>query len=119
MIEQAQAQTASRDRRRLARRRMLLTGVIAYAGLNISFRCAIRDRSPGGMRLKLPNGLTAPDRFWLIDVAEAVAYEANVAWRKAPEIGVALAEATPLGAPTADANQRQLRALWVEASPRS
>jgi hypothetical protein len=97
---------------------VLLTGVVAYADLGVSFRCAIRDRSEGGARLKLPDGLTVPNQFWLIDVAAALAYEANAVWHRYPEVGVTLTNPVDLNPVGAEPQQRRLRALWVEVAPR-
>ena len=97
---------------------MLLTGLVAYADLSISFRCAIRDRSASGARIKIPQNLVVPERFWLIDIGEGIAYDATAVWRRYPEVGVALADPVPLQHPERDLIQRRLRALWIEIAPR-
>lgn len=97
---------------------MLLTAVVAYLDLSVSYRCAIRDRSDAGARLKLPDGLIVPQTFWMIDVAAGLAYEATTVWRRYPEVGVALAPPFDLKSTGLEGMQRRLRALWVEAAPR-
>ena len=97
---------------------MLLTGLVAYNDLGISFRCAIRDRSASGARIKIPENIVVPNQFWLIDVGEGVAYEATAVWRRYPEVGVALADPIALQHPERDLIQRRLRALWIEIAPR-
>jgi hypothetical protein len=104
--------------RRTPRRRVLLTALIAHTDLAVSFRCAIRDRSEAGARLKLPDGLMVPPRFWMIDVGEAKAYDATAVWRHYPEVGVALADPIDLTYPGQESLQRRLRALWIEVAPR-
>jgi hypothetical protein len=104
--------------RREPRHRVLLTGVVAHHDLGVSFRCAIRDRSSLGARLKLPPGLLAPGLFSLIEVAEGYAYEATAVWRAYPEVGVSLANPINLRTAWFDGAQRRLRALWLEAAPR-
>lgn len=104
--------------RRTPRRRVLLTGLVAYPDLSISFRCAIRDRSANGARIKIPENLVVPIRFWLIDVGEGLAYDATAVWRRYPEVGVALANPIPLEHAERDLMQRRLRALWIEIAPR-
>ena len=49
-------------------RRVLQTALAGYPYLGISFRCAIRDRSASGVRLRLPEGPVVPPEFWLIEV---------------------------------------------------
>ena len=48
-------------KRQAPRRRMLMTGLVAYEDLSVSFRCAIRDRSADGARLKLRQILEEDD----------------------------------------------------------
>jgi hypothetical protein len=103
--------------RRAPRRRVLLTALIAYRDLSISFRCTVRDRSETGARLKLPAGMLVPPQFWMIDVNEALAYEATAVWRHYPEVGVTLANPIDLKHPGQDMQQRRLRALWVAVAP--
>jgi hypothetical protein len=105
--------------RRGPRRRVLLTGLVAHLDLGVSFRCTIRDRSASGARLKLPDGIVVPTDFWLIDVAEGLAYAAKTIWRRYPEIGVSLADPIDLKKRLDDElTQRRLRALWIEVAPR-
>lgn len=104
------------EHRRSARQRVLLTGIVAYADMAISFRCAIRDRSDGGARLRLPPGMTTPDDFWLIDIRAAAAHEARVVWRNYPETGVTLGEPIVLKAPGGELLRLQLRALWLAST---
>lgn len=105
-------------KRQTPRRRMLMTGLVANDDLGLSFRCAIRDRSADGARLKLPPGTLVPNRFWLIEATEGLAFDATVIWRQAPELGVSLAAPIDLKAPRAfDKLHRRLHALWVEVSP--
>lgn len=123
MLEQMTDQSAGGSPggpdRRAPRRRVLLTAVVAYPDLSISYRCAIRDRSDSGARLKLPDGLVVPPQFWMIDVASGLAYEATTVWRRYPEVGVALASPLDLKPDVLPAGpQRRLRALWAEAAPR-
>jgi hypothetical protein len=104
---------------RPTRQRVLLTGVVVSHDFSSSFRCAIRDRSQRGARLKPPDIDMVPAQFWLIDVARAVAYSATLVWRSTHEVGVALGEpALDLMQSSEGSLQRQLRALWVEVAPR-
>lgn len=117
-MEAAAVQTWEGHDRRAPRRRVLLTGVVAHDDLGLSFRCSIRDRSSQGARLRLPDGILAPSEFRMIDVAEGYAYDAATKWRRYPELGVELSNPINLRTAWFDREQRQLRALWLEASPR-
>ena len=99
--------------RRAPRRRMLRTGVVTYRDCAISFRCAIRDRSDSGARLRLPPGIVPPNDFWLIEVTEAIAHRAHAVWRRGDEIGVSLCESINLRDDSRELVHRQLHALWV------
>lgn len=118
MSDAPPAQSSDESDRRKPRRRVLLTAIVAHLDLGVSFRCAIRDRSESGARLKLPDGITAPPEFWMIDVAEGRAHSATTIWRRYPEIGVALGPPTDLKPHTLEGPARRLRALWIEAAPR-
>ena len=98
---------------RSPRQRVLLTGLVAYADLSISYRCTIRDRSDRGARLKLPIGMVVPPDFWLIDVPTGLAYEATAVWRHYPEVGVTLGTPTDLKFAEHELLHRRLRALWT------
>ncbi len=97
---------------------MLLTGLVVHLDLGVSFRCAIRDRSETGARLKLPTGAIAPNNFWLIEVTEGRACTATTVWRTYPDVGVELAEPLDLIKADDDILHRRLRALWLEIAPR-
>lgn len=105
-------------KRQAPRRRMLMTGLVANEDLGLSFRCAIRDRSPEGARLKLPPGTLVPNRFWLIEASEGLAFDATVMWRQAPEVGVSLDKPVDLKEPMLLGKlHKRLHSLWVEVSP--
>ena len=59
-----------------------------------------------------------PNRFWLIEASEGLAFDATVIWRQAPEVGVSLGPPINLQAPMLfDKLHKRLHALWVEVSP--
>jgi hypothetical protein len=108
------------SRRSAARQRVLLTGVVAYPDLSASFRCTIRERSDAGARIKVPDVQIVPARIWLIEVSAALAHDASIAWRRAPELGLTFAPPpVNLRRPGDDSLHRRLRALWLEVAPRS
>ena len=60
--------------------------VVVAPGLELS--CLIIDRSRAGLRLRLDRSLALPARVQVIDIARAIALEAEVVWRKGQEAGL-------------------------------
>jgi len=74
--------------RKTVRRRVLLAGKVIYNEGTFTVDCRIRDLSDGGARIILPVGQVIPTRVVLLDVRARIAYDAEVAWMKSPEIGL-------------------------------
>jgi hypothetical protein len=99
-----------RDRRdsprfSVTRRARVLQGASGLA------TAVIHDISASGARVRLekPEGVT--DQIILVDLAEGVAYEATVAWRKLPEFGVRFARRHNLKG-LVPAQLRLAKSLW-------
>ena len=76
------------DGRKSLRKRVILGAKVVYNEGAYSIECRIRDLSDGGARIVLSPGLVIPTHVVLIDVRNAVAYESEVVWLKAPEFGL-------------------------------
>jgi hypothetical protein len=100
------------EQRRSRRRRVLLSALVVHQDFRISFKCAIRDVSENGARLKAPPGCLVPASFLLIDIVGGRGYEATTAWRRYPHIGVSVNNAMDLREPAAKLALR-LRTLWL------
>ncbi|MFN3930476.1 MAG: PilZ domain-containing protein [Brevundimonas sp.] len=74
------------DRRLEPRSPANARGVVVAPGLELG--CLILDLSNAGARLRLDRNLALPERVIIVDVAQATAVEAQVAWRKGQEAGV-------------------------------
>ncbi len=61
-------------------------GVVVAPGLELP--CRIVDASPSGLRVRLDRKLALPPLVQLIDLAQGVAIEAEVAWSKGHEAGL-------------------------------
>lgn len=74
------------DRRLEIRKPSSGRGVVVAPGLEIA--CIVSDVSPSGMRVRLERQLALPARVILVDVAEGLAHECDVAWKKGNEAGL-------------------------------
>jgi len=61
-------------------------GVVVAPDIEIA--CSIVDVSHGGLRIRLDRSLALPRTVVVVDVAQAVAHEVEVVWRKTPEAGL-------------------------------
>lgn len=103
------------DRRLEARRPVNARGVISAPGLEMA--CIIVDLSAGGMKLRLDRGAALPRAVTVIDVAEGVAYPADVAWQKGQEAGLRQTGATSLRGLTPQ-RLTGAREAWLRAGGR-
>lgn len=100
------------ERRPKARKRVLLTGIIAYANGAHSFHCTIRNLSETGARLAVGGNAHFPSDFYLINIRDRVAYEVKLVWNRGAEIGVTFKSTIPLGGIT-DPTLAFLKQLWL------
>lgn len=100
------------ERRPKPRKRVLLTGIIAYANGAHSFHCTIRNLSESGARLAVGSQAQFPSDFYLINIRDRVAYDAKLAWNKGSEIGVTFKSTLPLAGIT-DPALAFLKQLWL------
>ena len=104
------------ERRPSRRRRMLLTGIVAFAGG--SFDCSIRNLSESGAKISYVTGLMPPPRFHLILVRDRLVCDAQLVWSKDRESGVAFKARMPLSEIT-DPALSYLTHLWLARAQRS
>jgi hypothetical protein len=71
---------AASDRRRAPRRRVLLSGKLAYADHSITADCSVRNLSESGTMIVLPPMPLPIDPF-LIVIKQASLHEARTVWR--------------------------------------
>jgi len=76
------------EARKSPRKRVILGGKIVYNEGTFSADCRIRNISETGAGIALAPGIVIPTRVVLIDIRNAVAYEAEVVWLRAPEFGL-------------------------------
>lgn len=74
------------DRRSEQRSPANARGVVVAPGLEIA--CLITDASAHGLRVRLDRNMALPASVIVVDIAEGLAYEGDVAWRKGMEAGL-------------------------------
>jgi len=87
------------ERRKLARSRTFLGGVIAFDHRSSTMDCIVRNVSLVGAKISFTNTLTVPDRFDLTIKQKARAFLARVVWRKVDEAGVVFLNENVEGTP--------------------
>ena len=117
MVEHSGIKIHTVDRRPISRRRVLLSGLIVYANGTQTCDCSLRDLTPAGARIIIPNQVQLPRHFHLINIRDAVAYNARLVWINGQEIGASFESVISLSENTGLAAQR-LKTLWLAKAPR-
>jgi len=87
------------ERRRLPRRRTLLSAAAVHGADDTVVACTVRDKSVTGARLLLQTGGAVPDAFHLIELTTGELHKAQVVWRDSTFVGVTFSESCSLAAP--------------------
>ena len=87
------------ERRKLARGRTYLGGVIAFNRENSTMDCLVRNLSVGGAKISFTNTATVPDEFDLTIKQKGRALLARMVWRRADEAGIVFLNENVAGAP--------------------
>jgi PilZ domain len=116
MAEPPSSEPLSIERRPERRKRVLLGGIIAYAGGKHSLHCTIHDISDTGARVVV-RGQKVPSDFYLIHVRDRLAYEAKVVWNEGTEVGVTFKRTFRL-ADIGDPALSYLVKLWLAQAAR-
>ena len=82
------------ERRRIARQKSFLRGMIHFNNRRSAVDCLIRDISPHGARLIFSDAVTTPDVLDLYIPQKEQTLRTHVIWRHGQEVGVAFAQAT-------------------------
>jgi len=100
------------ERRPSPRSRVLLSGIVVYGDGAYSFDCAFRNLSATGARLAMGKNMQFPSQFFLINIRDRVAYDCEVVWNKAGEVGVTFKATIGLSTIT-DPALGYLKKLWL------
>ncbi len=102
----------SAEDRKAPRPRTYVGGKLVY-GDYFSVDCVVRDITDGGARVQISCDQPVPDQLFLVDLRSGIAYEARVAWRRYPQIGLAFEHQYGL-AEASTPHLRILRRLWMD-----
>jgi hypothetical protein len=84
------------ERRRTARQKSFLRGMIYFNNRRNAVDCLIRDISPHGARLIFSDSVTTPDVLELYIPQKEQTLRVHVIWRHGEEVGVAFAQAAQM-----------------------
>src|ERR1700754_1378106 len=90
MAEQTERRTE--ERRRVARQKSFLRGMIYFNNRRSAVDCLVRDISPYGARLIFSDAVTTPDVLDLYIPQKEQTLRVQVIWRHGQEVGVAFAQ---------------------------
>jgi hypothetical protein len=91
MSDQAERRTV--ERRRIARQKSFLRGMIYFNNRRNAVDCLVRDISPYGARLIFSDAVTTPDVLELYIPQKEQTLRVHAIWRHGQEVGVAFAQA--------------------------
>ncbi len=84
------------ERRRIARHKSFLRGMITFNNRRSAVDCLVRDISPYGARLIFSDAVTVPDALDLTIPQKQQTLRVHVIWRHGQEVGVAFAQAAQM-----------------------
>src|SRR3954467_9619789 len=84
------------ERRRTARQKSFLRGMIYFNNRRNAVDCLIRDISPYGARLIFSDAVTTPDVLELYIPQKEQTLRVHAIWRHGQEVGVAFAQAAQM-----------------------
>jgi hypothetical protein len=108
--------TPPRDRKPSSRQRVLLRGLIVYGAGTFTCDCVFRNLTANGARIAVKQLFQIPERFYLINIRDGIAYDASVVWNRSLDIGVKFQSQLPLNS-NEDLTYRRLRKLWLAKAP--
>lgn len=108
--------TRSSEHRRAERRDVLLNGLLIHGRSAQAEACVIRDVSTTGARVKLKSVQFLSRPLYVVIARTGAAFEADVAWCREAEIGLAFKARLNLADPRSDIEKTAAR-LW-QAMPK-
>ncbi len=85
------------EQRRLPRKHVLLSGMLISATGETASECIIRDMHSSGAAISLSRPLQIGGRVFLLDIANAAAHDARVAWSRGDRSGLSFTRSYAMG----------------------
>ena len=79
-----------KERRHSGRSRTLIGATIVFRDGSGTVPCIVRNRTEQGTQLEIPEGQLIPRQFYLVTAKDHRVCEAELIWKKANRIGVAI-----------------------------
>jgi PilZ domain-containing protein len=92
----AETQPRAVERRKVARQKSFLRGMIYFNNRRNVVDCLVRDISAYGARLIFSDAVTTPDLLDLYIPQKEQTLRVNVVWRHGEEVGVVFPQAAPM-----------------------
>jgi len=80
------------DARKFERKRVPMSAKLTDLKGQFVIDCTVRDISIVGAQVALPNGQPIPDKVFLVDLSNRIAYKAHVPWWRPQSAGLAFQE---------------------------
>jgi hypothetical protein len=84
------------ERRGVMRKRAVVGAILANRSGSMTWDCRIRNLSKSGAQVVLSQEQFVPDECVLINLKDAIAYEAHLEWRRPPAFGIKFLKAHDL-----------------------
>ena len=103
------AESRTNERRRIARQKSFLRGMVYFNNRRSVADCLIRDISPYGARLIFSDTVTTPDIIDLYIPQKEQTLRSHVIWRIGHDVGVAFPQAVQAAANSGDLAERVVK----------
>jgi hypothetical protein len=115
--EMPNANSSLIEQRAIARKRVLVGGVVVTDGGNVSFRCNIKDITTESARITIPGGQPLPPDVYLINLRDQTAHQSKVMWLRGANAGLHFLNSIDLSTAT-NTSVRFLRQICANNSPK-
>jgi hypothetical protein len=101
----------------LARKKVLLGGIVVHNEGHYSFGCTIRNLTDNSARITIPQRHLIPRDLYLIKIKAGFAHRARIVWAGEKEAGLRLLDSLDLGTPV-EPRLYFLHQIWEACAPR-
>jgi hypothetical protein len=114
-MSEQRVSSATQERRKPSRKRVVLRGKVVYDEGRYTLDCLIRDLTPKGAKITVQKGVSMPTHVYLIDIPSGIAYGAEVTWIRTPVFGLKFLRTHRL-TDTLEKELQYLTRFWLNCS---